>query len=105
VVEARLCHDHAQLHSAERLEPLGEPPEATQGGPILTLGEDTTTPTENGKSIHRKMKMKTKISPGRFNSGRVITVHYLSPLILYAMYTVCDLPSFTVEMSFWNCSL
>ncbi len=94
MVEARLCHDHAQLHSAERLEPLGEPSEATQGGPILTLGEDITTPTENGKFIHLKMKMK--ISTGRFCCGCVITIHYLRLLILHVMYTDCDLLSLTV---------
>ncbi len=39
---------HAEPHSAERLEPLGGPSVATQGGPIQMVGEGTTAPIENG---------------------------------------------------------
>jgi hypothetical protein len=48
VAEARRFLGHAEPHSAERLEPLGGPSVAPQGGPIQMFGEGITTPTENG---------------------------------------------------------
>ncbi len=49
---ARPCQELAQAHCvAGRLEPPGEPSEATQGEPIQAQGTDRSTRTEDGKCL------------------------------------------------------